>query len=106
MQYSHNNWLKEDAVASLEINHVIFKVAAHCVEVIKKQMMISIRVKLSVWQSESLIKMRDERFRLREHELLQWADIDVTVKIIWFMVSRTRLLVCESHWVNRFLIVK
>lgn len=82
MQYGHNSRLKEDAAASLGTNHVIFKVAAHCVEVMEKQMMTSMGVKPSVWQSGPFTEMRDERFRLRERELLQWAGIDVTAKII------------------------
>jgi len=48
----------------------------------EKQMMTSMGVKPSVWQSGPLTEMRDERFRLRERELLKWAGIDVTAKII------------------------
>lgn len=47
-----------------------------------EQMMTGMRVTPSVWQSESVKEMRKERFNLRERELLKWAGIDVTAKIL------------------------
>ena len=82
VQYGHNSRLKEDAAASIGTNHVIFKVAAHYVEATDKQMMTSMGVTLGVWQSGPYKEMREERFRLRERELLKWAGVDLTAKII------------------------
>ena len=46
-QSYHNIQLKEDAAASLGTNHVIFKVAAHYVEVIDEQMATDMGVLLT-----------------------------------------------------------
>ncbi|KAL8723235.1 MAG: hypothetical protein Q9225_000425 [Loekoesia sp. 1 TL-2023] len=82
VQYGHNSRLKADAAASLGANHVIYKVAAHYVEVKDKQMMTSIGVSPSVRQSGPLRETRDERFRLGERKLLEWAGIDITDKTL------------------------
>ncbi|KAL2058065.1 hypothetical protein ABVK25_001683 [Lepraria finkii] len=82
VEYSHNTRLKDDAAASLGTNHVIFKTAAHFVEYKDKQMMTGMGVTPSVWQSGPVREMREERFKIREHELLNWAGIDLTAKTI------------------------
>ena len=73
--------LNEDAGASLETNHVISKIAARFVDVMDMQMITSMRIIPSVWQSEAVKEMRKERFNLSERELLKWA-VDVTAKIL------------------------
>ena len=45
-------------------------------------MMTCIGVTPSVWQSGPVKEMREERLKIREHELLNWAGIDLTAKII------------------------
>ena len=82
VQYGHNIRLKDNAAASLGTNHVIFKIAAHFVEAMDKQMMTGMGVTPSVWQSGPVKETREERFKIREHELLNWAGIDLIAKII------------------------
>lgn len=82
MQYGHNTQLKEDATASLGANHIISKTAAHFVKTLAEQMMTSMGVTPSDWQSAPVKKMREERFKLRERELLEWAGIDLTANVI------------------------
>ena len=82
VQNHHNIQLKEDAAASLGTNNTIFKIAAHYVEVIDERMAINMKVSHSVWQSERVKRMMKERYESRELELLKWAHIDLTTKII------------------------
>ena len=44
--------------------------------------MTSMQLTPSVWQSKSVKEMREERVKLRERELLKWAGIDLTTKIL------------------------
>ena len=82
MQYGHNVQFKDDAAASVGTNHVIYKTAANYVEVNDQQMVTSMGITPNVWQSESVMEMREERFKVRELELLSWAGIDLTAKVI------------------------
>lgn len=81
-QYGHNTRLKDDAAASLGTNHVISKIATRFVEVMDKQAMSGMGVTPSVWQSGPVKEVREERLKSRERELLDWAGIDPTAKII------------------------
>lgn len=81
-QYGHNTQLKEDAAASLGTHHAIFKVTAHFVEVMDRQMMASTGIAPSVWQDGPAKEMRAERFNLSERELLKWADTDLTAQTV------------------------
>lgn len=74
--------LKDDAAASVGITHVIYKNVAHYMEVNDQQMVRGMGITPSVWHSESVMKMRQERFEVRELELLDWAGIDLTAEII------------------------
>ncbi|KAL9129226.1 MAG: hypothetical protein Q9217_002267 [Psora testacea] len=82
VQYHHNIQLKEDAAASLGTNHVIFKIAAHYVEVMDKQMATGMGVNPGVWQSERVKDTMKERYESRKLELLKWAHIDLPPMII------------------------
>ncbi|KAL9125868.1 MAG: hypothetical protein Q9175_008012 [Cornicularia normoerica] len=82
VHYGHNTQLKEDAAASLGANHIISKVAAYYVKALDEQTMTSMGVTPSDWQSAPVKKMREERFKLRERELLEWAGIDLTAKVM------------------------
>ena len=82
MQYGHNVQLKDEAAASVGTNHVIYKTAAHYIEVNDQQMVTSMRITPGVWQSESFMKKREESLKVRELELLSWAGIDLTAKVI------------------------
>jgi hypothetical protein len=73
----HNIKLKDDAAASLGINHVTYKIAAHYVEVHDKQMAAGMGIDPSDWQSERVKEKWQEIYKLRELELLKWADIDL-----------------------------
>ena len=74
--------LKDDAAASVGTNHVIYKTAANYVQVNDQQMVTSMGITPSVWQSESFMEVRKEKFKVRELELLSWAGIDLTDKVI------------------------
>jgi len=45
-------------------------------------MMTNSGVTPSVWRSGPYKEMREERFKLRERELLNWAGVDLTAKIM------------------------
>lgn len=83
MQYGHNIRLKEDAAASLGTNHVNFKAAAHFVELKDNQLMTAMGLTPDIWQSEPVKATQEERFKVRERELLEWVGIDPAVKIIY-----------------------
>jgi hypothetical protein len=78
----HNIKLKEDAAASLGTNHVIHKIAAHYVEVHDQQMAAGMGISPSDWQSERVKETHKERYKLRELELLKWANIDLNTKTL------------------------
>ena len=82
MQYGHHVQLKDDAAASVGTNNVIYKTLAHYIEVNDQQMLKGMGITPSFWHSESVMEMRRERFKERELELLDWAGIDLTAKII------------------------
>lgn len=84
MQYGHNIRLKEDAAASLGTSHVYFKAAAHFVELMDKQLMTAMGLTPDIWQSEPDKTMQEERFKVRERELLEWVGIDPAVKTIYY----------------------
>jgi hypothetical protein len=78
----HNIQLKEDAAASHGTNHVTYKIAAHYVEVHDKQMAAGMGISPSNWQSERVKETFKKRYRLRELELLKWADIDLNTQTL------------------------
>lgn len=77
---NHNYRLKEDAERSLGINHVIYKTAAHYVEVLDKQVMNDMGISYSVLQSKEVKDRRKAQYDSSKLELLKWANIDPNVK--------------------------
>ncbi|KAL9063669.1 MAG: hypothetical protein Q9161_009347 [Pseudevernia consocians] len=62
------------------------------------QLMTSMQVTPSYWQSKSAKNMKEESFKLRERELLKWAGIDLTSKILKNIVTQDLDSTIGNHW--------
>ena len=82
MEYYHYIQLEADAEASLGKSHVISRVAANYVKVMDEQMAKGLRIPCSAWQKERAKDEVKENYRIRELELLKWAHVDLTKKVM------------------------
>lgn len=81
MQVYHNTRLKEDALAGLGTNNVIYRAAAYFLDDSDRHQIAGLGITPEVWHSKEMKRVKEARYAMRLVELLKWAGVDRASKL-------------------------